>query len=158
MKKTISIILGIAAGIGAGTFLGMKLTKGTRETYKTYSEKHLAILELFDQWMFCKQNGKSVEAYLKKSNMKTVAIYGMGHLGKCLYEELKDTDICVKYVIDQKADELYTDVDKYLPEDHLPEVDLIIVTAIYNYGEIEKLLSDLTEYPIMSLEDILYDM
>lgn len=158
MKKAVSMILGVTAGIGAGTFLGMKLTKGTRETYKAYSEKHLAILELFDQWMFCKQTGKSMEDYFKKSDIRTVAVYGMGHLGKCLYEELKNTDICVKYVIDQKVDEIYTDVDKYLPEGQLPEVDLIIVTAIYNYVEIEKVLSNITECPVMSLEDILYDM
>lgn len=158
MKKAASIILSAAAGIVAGTFMGMKLTKRTRDAYKTYSEKHLAILELFDQWMFCKQNGKSMEDYFKKSDIKTVAIYGMGHLGKCLYEELKDTGICVKYVIDQKADQIYTDVDKYLPDDQLPEVDLIIVTAVYNYAEIEQVLSGVTGCPMMSLEDILYDM
>lgn len=158
MKKAISVLLGVVAGIGAGFFIGIKITKKPMDIYKTYSEKHLAILELFDRWMFCKQNGKSMEDYLKKNHVDTVAIYGMGHAGKCLYEELKATDIKVKYVIDQKADQIYTDVKKYFPEDNLPKVDLIIVTAVYYYRDIEKVLSNVTDCPIISLEDILYDM
>ena len=36
-----------------------------------------------------------------------IAIYGMGYLGECLYEELENTDIQVLYGIDQSARGLY---------------------------------------------------
>ena len=40
----------------------------------------------------------------------------------------------------------------------LAEADAVIVTAIYNFDEIEEKLSDLIDCPIISLEDIIYEI
>ena len=42
-------------------------------------------------------------------------------------------------------------------EEELPEVDAVIVTAVYEYDEIEKMLADRVSCPVISLEEILYE-
>ena len=86
---------------------------------------------------------------------KSVAIYGMKEVGERLYNELKDTETEVKYVIDQNADSIYADVDIYSPDDKLPEVDIIVVTATYYYNSILSNLKDKVSCPIISLDDVI---
>ena len=97
-------------------------------------------------------------AYFEKNNYKTVAIYGMKELGERLYDELKDSDVAVKYFIDKNAGELYADVDILTPDDELEPVDAIVVTATYYFDDIEETLGEKVEYPIVSLEDIIYEV
>lgn len=73
-------------------------------------------------------------------------------------EELRDTDVQVVYGIDKKADSIYADVDIVTMDDTLEEVDAVVVTAITFYDEIEDKLSDKIDCPIISLEDILYEI
>ena len=42
--------------------------------------------------------------------------------------------------------------------DDLPETDVIVVTAIYFYEEIREELSQLVDCPIISLEDVVYEI
>ena len=58
----------------------------------------------------------------------------------------------------KNADGINMEIDVFTPEEELPDVDLIIVTAIYFYAEIERTLKELTDYRVSSLEDILYEM
>ena len=44
------------------------------------------------------------------------------------------------------------------PDDELEPVDVIVVTAIYYFDEIEDMLSEKVDYPVISLEDILYEV
>ena len=62
------------------------------------------------------------------------------------------------YGIDQKADSIYADVDIVFIEDELQEVDAIVVTAITFFDEIEEKLSGKVDCPIISLDDILYEV
>ena len=62
------------------------------------------------------------------------------------------------YGIDQKADSIYADVDIVFIEDELQEVDAIVVTAITFFDEIEEKLSRKVDCPIISLDDILYEV
>ncbi len=75
-----------------------------------------------------------------------------------MLQELKESSITVEYGIDQKADEIYTEVDVLSPKDKLPNVDAIIVTPIFFFDEIEEQLSKAVSCPIISLEDILYEV
>ena len=52
---------------------------------------------------------------------------------------------------------IYADVDVVTPEDVLEPVDVVVVTAIYYFDEIEENLSGKIQCPIVSLEDILYE-
>ena len=75
-------------------------------------------------------------------------------MGERLLDELKDSEVEVKYIIDKKADMMYADVDIVTPEEPLDEVDAIVVTAIHYMDEIEEMLERKVDYPILSLTEI----
>lgn len=103
-----------------------------------------------------KEKNLSVEDYLMKNRYKNIAIYGLGMLGKHLVRELENTEVQIKYGIDENADSLMmsipivtADVEKY------NEIDLIIVTVVYDFDEIKKKLVKQTDVEIISLLELL---
>lgn len=158
MKKGISTLLGIAAGaaaggIAAGTTSGKKI-KEMSEVQAKVHELYMA----FDQWLQIRQQGKTLVEYFTKNGYKTVAVYGMKELGERLCDELKGSEVTVSYAIDKNADGIYADVDVVTPDEELAPVDVIVVTAITYFDEIEEMLSATVDCPIISLEDILYEV
>jgi hypothetical protein len=150
----VSTLTGAVAGATAvGKSSGEKLSKT-----KSMSDKHLALFQMMNQWVKVKQEGKNLASYFEKNGYKKIAIYGMSYAGETLLEELKDTDIKVAYGIDKNAESLYADVDVVTMDDDLEEVDAIVVTAITFFDEIEEKLSEKIDCPIISLEDILYEV
>lgn len=143
----------VAGGVAAGSTSSKKIKKMTDSAAKVH-----VLYMAFDQWLHVRQEGKTLVEYFEKQGYKTVAIYGMKELGERLYDELQGSDITVKYIIDQNADSIYADVDVITPDETLEPVDVIVVTAIYFFDEIEEMLSEKVDYPIVSLEDILYEV
>jgi len=158
MKKAVISILSVLGGavLGAGT-VG-KISGEKRHKIEEMSGKHLSLFLMMNQWVKVKQEGKNLASYLEKNAYKRVAIYGMSYVGETLVEELKDTEIEVVYGIDKNAYSIYADVDVVTMEDSLDEVDAIIVTAITFFDEIEENLSQKINCPIISLEDVLYEV
>ena len=107
------------------------------------------------QWLKNYQLGKKIAIYLKQQGINTVAIYGMKELGECLYDELKGSDICVKYVIDKAADQIFAECKIVTPDSELDEVDMVIVTAIHYYEDIKKNLLNKNVRVVISLSDLL---
>lgn len=149
-----SAITGVAIGAGAvGKVTGESLNKA-----RNMSDKHLALFLMMNQWVKVKQEGKNLASYFEKNGYKKIAIYGMSYAGAALIDELKGTQVCVVYGIDKNADSIYADVDVVSMKDHLTEVDAIVVTAITFFDEIEEALNSKIDCPILSLEDILYEV
>lgn len=160
MKKSTTGVLAALAGVVIGA-IGGTVTAGKlsgRDESRLLADKHLAIMRLYDQWMQTKQEGKSVVDYFHTYDIKSIAIYGMSYLGQRLYEELKDSDIDVRYCIDKNATRIYADIDIVDPEDEFEDVDAIVVTAIYFFNEIEEKLTAKTDIEILSFEDILFGL
>lgn len=158
MKKGIVGVLSAAAGAVAGaTSVGNHLSKELKRQ-RQLAEKHLALFVMMDRWVEVKQEGKNLAEYFKKEGYKTVAIYGMHYAGERLFEELQKTDIEVKYGIDKNAETIYSELDIYHPDDDLEQVDAVVVTPIYFFSEISKELEEKFDCPIISLEDILYEL
>lgn len=111
-----------------------------------------------NQWVKVKQEGKNLADYFVSNGYHRIAVYGMSYAGETLLDELKDTSITVEYGIDKNADSIYADVDIFSMDDDLDEVDAIVVTAITFFDEIKEKLSDKVECPIISLEDVLYEV
>ena len=156
MKKGVAGVLSaVAGGVAGGVAVSVKSNKEVKK-WRDFSNKHLEMIKLYDQWFATKQEGKSVADYLKSEGIKTVAIYGMSFMGQRLYEELKDTDVEVKYGIDKNWNKIYADIDIVAPEDELEEVDAIIVTAFCFFNEIEESLVEKTDSRILSLDDLVY--
>ena len=122
------------------------------------SDKHLALFLMMNQWVKVKQEGKNLSAYFEKNGYKKIAIYGMSFAGETLVDELRGSDVYVAYGIDQNAETIYTDVEVVTMENTLAEVDAIVVTAISFFDEIEEKLSEKIDCPVISLEDILYEV
>ncbi len=125
---------------------------------KKKAEKFFRFYYLLVHWVELLQEGRTVKSYFAKKGYKTVAIYGMKELGERLFEELKGSDIVVKYCIDSKADDLYAEVDILYPDSDLADVDVIVVTAINNFNEIRDYLEKRTDFPVISLEDVIFGM
>jgi hypothetical protein len=158
VKTAATVLASTLTGAVAGaTAVGKAKNKKINKAWG-YSEKHLALFQMMNQWVQVKQEGKNLASYFEKKGYKKIAIYGMHYAGETLLDELKNTDIKVAYGIDKNADLLYVDVDVVTMDDDLEEVDAIVVTAITFFDEIEEKLSAKVDCPIISLEDVLYEV
>lgn len=158
MKKSTLSLLSTLGGAAAAAIAVKKVTGDETKVERNLSAKHLALFLMMNQWVAVKQEGKNLADYLEKMQYKAIAIYGMSYAGERLVEELKGSNIQIKYAIDQKAGEIYSDINIVAPEDELEEVDAIIVTPIFFFDDIEDKLSQKIDCPIISLEDILYEV
>lgn len=82
----------------------------------------------------------------------------MSYAGETLLTELRESEIQVIYGIDRDLNRVHSDIDMFTMEDSLQKVDAIVVTAITFFEEIAKDLSSKVDCPIISLEDILYEV
>lgn len=158
MKKGLIGALSAMAGVAAGVSVAGQTLGKTVEKNKLMSDKHLALFLMMNQWVKVKQEGKNIASYFEENGYKKIAIYGMSYAGETLVSELKDSQIELKYGIDKNANHLYADMDIVTLDDDLEEVDAVVVTPIFFFEEIEEQLSQMLDCPIISLEDILYEV
>lgn len=156
MKKglvaVLTTLIGSIVGIGVSTkFLSRRIAQKNE-----HLQKMNEFYNILNYWLSLKQRGISLVDYFEKNGYKTIAIYGMKELGERLYTELAGTDIEVKYIIDKNADEIYAEVDVVPPDVSLGEVDVIVVTACHYFNEIQKMLSQRVDYPVIPIEDVIY--
>lgn len=96
-------------------------------------------------------------SFLQKNNIQSVAIYGFGDLGQKLYEQLKIEKIKVLYAIDMYKGESVGHLKVYRPQDNLPEVDGVIITA-YGSEEIEQMLRKKGTFKVYSVLEVLNEL
>lgn len=158
MKKIIITVIStlVGAALGAGTV--EKIESSRLDKAQCESNKHLILFKMMNQWVKVKQDGKNLSEYFIKNDYRRIAIFGMHYAGETLLNELRNTEVEVVYGIDKNADALYMDVDIVSTDDNLDTVDAVVVTAIAFFGEIEEMLSTKVDCPILSLEDILYQI
>lgn len=157
MKKGGIAILSTLIGAAAGAAAVGKVQGKTINQKAEKVDKFKGYYNMLNQWLVLKQEGKSLEKYFTDNGFKTIAIYGMGEMGNRLYDELKGTSVTVKYAVDKNAASTYSELDVIDPNDDYEEVDAIIVSAIFAFDEIEEMLSDKVDFPIVSLEDVVYE-
>ncbi len=154
MKKgnIIGTILGVATGIAINRIVvSNKLMEKDKKI-----EKFKAYYNLLNKWLSIKQEGKTLEKYFIEQNYRTIAIYGMGELGKRLYEDLRNSCVVVNYAIDKNIVETASGLLIVKPESKLKAVDAIVITSIFDYEAVEEDLGSKTEGHIVSLEDVIY--
>lgn len=158
MGKALISIVSAFVGAAAGAVIVKKLTVEETEKVRTVSDKHLNLFLMMSQWVKVKQEGKNLSEYFEKNGYQKIAIYGMSYAGETLVNELKGTKTEVAYGIDRNADSIYSDLEIVSMEDDLAVVDSVVVTAITFFDEIEEQLLQKMDCPILSLEDILYEV
>ena len=111
---------------------------------------------IYAKWIARKQkDNNGISEYLLQNGYHTVAVYGLGQIGKMLIRELSGTEIEVKYAIDRNAEKILSDITVYSLEDKFETVDLIIVTIPNGFHRIKETLRNRTSIEIRSIEDII---
>jgi lactate dehydrogenase-like 2-hydroxyacid dehydrogenase len=129
--------------------------EGEVKKLKEENTKFKEFNELLLMWLQDYQDGRRVVDFFRKNDYKSVAIYGFGDLGATLASELEGTDVEVEYVIDRAADFVYTELKVFRPEDSLPDVDVVVVTAIHYFDDIKSYMEKRISCPIVSMETVI---
>lgn len=114
--------------------------------------------EVLVRWIKMKTTCGLIEQYLVERDIHSIAVYGMKDLGKLLCDELTDSNVKVVYTIDRAISGSYLGIQIISPNENFGEVDAIIVTAIHYYDDIAKELRKKIDCPIISIEDIVFDI
>lgn len=112
---------------------------------------------MFD-WIKLRNRGIGIDRYLKKYNYLSIAIYGMGYIGECLYEELQDSDISVQYGIDCTAIDFFGELPIVRIETDLRKVDAVIMTIAKEDKKLIKMVREKIECPIIMISEILAEL
>ncbi len=117
------------------------------------ASKNRVLVQVMDKWLRILFEGRSLSQYFIKRNIKTVAIYGWGYLGRNLKTELEKNNIRVLYCIDQnkKGSGIYSWEDEWM------DVDCIVITPFYSYDEICNRIEKKGFYNCISFEELLND-
>ena len=158
MSKGKSVVLSIIGGtlIGAIIFGGINIRTVAKKEKKI--DKFKSYYNVLNQWLCLNQSKRSIVKYFKDNGYSNIAIYGMGEMGNRLCDELKNSEITVKYGIDKAASSTYSEIDVYEMDDELEPVDVVVVSAIFIFDEVEEELSEKLGCPVVSLEDVVYSI
>ena len=154
MKKLGKVLLGLSM-FGGVVYLMNNMQMNLREKEKKVG-KFKDYYNIVSEWLALKQEGKSLAEFFVENGYKTIAIYGMGELGNRLYEELKNTDIEVKYAIDQKGISDYPELQIIESGSNVPRVDVMVVTAVFAFDDIYEKYEGIGPDQIVSLKDVVY--
>ena len=138
----------------------MYFRTGGRDERKRYQYAYLTV----QQYLSIKCQKKSIETFFVERGYRNIAIYGMGELGKCVLNDLKDTSVHISYVIDQAYKNYPGGVDgvpvigkKMVCQQE--EIDIVVVTVLYEFNKIvDDLLDEIELEKIVNLSDIVYSL
>ena len=114
-------------------------------------------LHLLDDWLVLREKGFSVAEWIRQAGYKKIAVYGYGILGRHLCKELHNSNVIIDFIIDRRGESIETDYKVYLPTDTFPEIEAVIVSAVFEYESICKEMRKKGKYKMISLETILYE-
>lgn len=156
MKKFFKIFFSVAFGFLTGSIL-MKIKKFESDCrIQSRCDKFFSYYTMLNLWMKRKQEGRSLADFFIENNYKNIAIYGMGEMGQRLVEDLLPNDINVKYAVDKNMKNSYKNIPIKGANDVMNPVDVMIVTATYDYESIRRTLEDKVSFPILSLNEVVF--
>lgn len=151
-KRMLQNCAAFLTGMGVAMVLKRK-----RKIQDKAVDKYFLYYNLLNKWMKQKEKGISVTEKLHQWGIKEVAIYGMGDIARHLQWELADTDVRIKYAIDQ-SELSVIDIDTYLPNSELPQVDAVIVTPILDYENISAFLRQKMSASVICITELIEGM
>lgn len=120
-------------------------------------EKFKMYFNLMERWLTLHEEGRRIPQILEERGLSNIALYGLGKIGKHVVCELEGSSVTIVYAVDRAMAGFYGTVPVKRIDEELPETDAVIVTAVYDYDEIEELLGKKVHCPVISLEEILYE-
>lgn len=116
-------------------------------------DRDYQILEVMNDFFQKVQRRVSLKKTIEKLGYKNIGIYGMGRLGRLLYEEI-NSDL-LKLEIDRNKDMQYGTIELCTPDKDFSNLDLIIITAVYKVEMIKKYLTSRNACKVMTLQELL---
>lgn len=135
---------------------GANILDNNKQAYKRYKRVEMQY-NLLNQWMTLSEAGITLEHLLQVRGYRKIAIYGMANIGKHVYHALKNSSIKICYGMDRSSSGQYETIEVKKVDELVEPVDALIVTAIADYESIKKKLEGNLKFPIVSLEEILYE-
>lgn len=127
------------------------------ETLNTRQEKCRRTRNCLDHWMLLREEKRNLAEYLHQFDIKTVAIYGMGILGKHLLSEFKDSSVKIEYLIDKNHKSGIETYKLIRPDETFLSVDAVIITVIGEFDNICGFLKNKTDAKLLSIEELVYE-
>ncbi len=112
-------------------------------------------LNLLDSWMVLREKGICLVNWIIEKGYRNIGIYGYGTLGKHLVRELENSEVVIRFIVDQEKEKVPVGMLAFLPEEQLPEADVLVVTATFYYDDIYHRLKGKGIRNIVSLERII---
>lgn len=156
MKAVCKYMIGCVTILGI-IFLKKWICNGIDMQNVVKRKKFESLYHLAERWITICEEGKSLESILEERHIKTIAVYGLGAMGKHVVTQLKGSKVSIAYAIDQTVKGYWQDVEVIPLQGHIRDVDAVIVTAINDMDIIEKSLKKHTKSTILSLEELLYE-
>lgn len=149
-------LLGMALGIIISWLCFIKIYSEKYNEIKCLSDKHLEMFLVMDKWFQKERKGITVAAYLRENKFYNISIYGIGYIGVNFYEYLKKEGFEINNLIDQNDGRIIDGIEIRTMDDEYAPTDVIIVTSIYYFDELENMLMQKFNKPILSFADIVY--
>lgn len=118
--------------------------------------KELYQYQLMNQWLFLKQRRIDFSTFFVRRGMHSIAVFGIHYMGQRLYDELKGSQVHVRYAIDRNPNKDNWEIPVFYPDDELKAVDAVVITPIFDFLEIKAKLSEKLHCPIISIEEMLF--
>ena len=101
---------------------------------------------MLKRWLENRNAGKTFVDYFHAYGYQTIGICDAGELGRLLYEEIKNSDIAVRYFADRNAEGLQRiDGIPVVPLSKIADmeqVDALLISPIVDYDAICRLLAE----------------
>lgn len=148
----------ILLGLSLMSFFLIKLQQNCINNWKRQANKNRGLFLLMNQWVNLKQDEKKIEEYFIQKNLKRIAVYGMGYVGKRLVKELKHSEIDVVYGIDRNAADIFSEIELVTMDDDFEDIDAVVVTLVDEYDTVCDMLSQKVKCPVIAIEDIVNEV
>lgn len=145
------------AGMAVGGLLMLLFLRYQKQVYYKKISHEKRYLDVMHQWFILKENTLPISDILEEYHISSVAVYGMGIMGRHVVRELKGTGIEVRYGIDQRKMDAYEQVSVFTPKERLREVDAVINTVVWEHDKISHLLSEKLDSRILNLEELIFN-
>ena len=162
LKQAAAGALCVAFGFAAGAAFHYRGFSRAAQKKDAEIKRCKGYFNTLSQWMYLRHEGISIADCLLQRGLRTVAVYGLGELGRLLCRELCGTGVCVAYGLDRDAGE--KEADSFCGvrriaglEGELGSVDAVIVTLPHAFKELEGILKGKFGCPVLDLERVLFE-
>lgn len=111
------------------------------------------------RWIRLGQVGVTIEKLIQNRGLGKIAIYGYDAIAECLVYELENSQIELKGIIDRRGREILTDFPAYnLHEITDLDIDAVIICPVDEYENIKTNIEKLTDVPLITFEELIYEL